>query len=120
MTTPRDKIAQRTAELIETYRQAAGRHGRASDKGLSARVINRAYYQLDRALRELRELNPDWHQAMMPLLDDEDCHVRLWAAVDLHEVEPERTRAVVDELAAKPGECHFRAMMLKKWDSKWA
>lgn len=120
MTTLQEAIARRTAKLIETYRQAASRHGSASDKGLSARVINRAYHQLDRALQTLRELNPDWHRAMMPLLDDEDCHVRAWAAVDLHEVEPERTRAVMEELAASSGPCRFRAKgMLEKWDGKW-
>jgi hypothetical protein len=120
MTAARDTIARRSAELIEIYRQGASRHGRASNAGLSARVINRAYRQLDRALQELRELDPDWHRAMMPLLDDEDCHVRLWAAVHLHEVEPERTRAAVEELAAGSSEAAFDAKMLKKWDSKWA
>ena len=122
MTTPHDKMTRRIAELVEKYRQGAIRHGRASDKGLSGRVINRGYYQLARALKDLRELDPDWHRAMLPLLVDEDCHVRLWAATDLHEVEPERTRAVMEDIAANASStsARFEAKgMLEKWDGKW-
>ena len=114
-----EKRARRIARLVATYCQGAYEHGYAASAFEPARIVNRAYRKLAKALERLREMEADWHVHLVPLLDHEDPHIRAWAAVDLYKLFPERARTIMEELAARPGTAQFRASnMLDSWNRR--
>lgn len=107
-----------TADLLIEYRATALLHGQATDAGDSRRC-NRAHDKIRRLQRVLRERGDEFQQGILALLDDEDLHVRVWAASDALAFAPDEAVRVLRKIAGLPrGLASFDAKMtLELWDA---
>ena len=99
---------------IQRYRNAAKRHGEATDAG-DYRAANDAHDQLAEALEELNTI-PRGLDALDALLDDQDTSVRCWAAAHLLPTGSKRAIDALEGLANGTGIIAFDAkQVLKQW-----
>lgn len=102
--------------LIEKYRTASAKHGRATDDG-DARAANREFDILVALRKELRSRGEDGWQSLRRLLHDLEPGTRYWAATFLLEFAPHEAERVLVELASIPKSLvGFSAeIALKQW-----
>lgn len=105
------------AALITMYREAALRHGVATEQG-NLRRANRHHGEIANIYRELRSRGDHARAALLPLLDDIEEHVRAWVAAHALEFAPERGLKILQRLAQRPALAGFNAAMtLEEWRS---
>ncbi len=105
------------AALVTMYREAALRHGAATEQG-DQRRANRHHDEIACIYRELRSRGDQARSALLPLLDDIEEHVRAWAGAHALEFAPERAVKMLQRLAQRPGLVGFNAaMILQEWQS---
>ena len=105
-----------TASLVTMYARSAAAHGRSLDTA-DSKSANRHADVLAAVYRELRARGRDAQLALMPLLNDPDPNVRVWAAGHALEFAPEDGEKVLTEMAAAfKGLIGWSAeMTLKEW-----
>jgi hypothetical protein len=89
-------------DLIERYRMAAVQHGKATAEG-DCKAGNKAHDVIAGAYRELRARGTSSQKLLLPLLDDADCSVRIWAASHALEFAPDVGMPVLEALANAKG-----------------
>lgn len=96
----------------ERYREAARRHGAATESG-DYEAANAAYDRLIESLGELKKI-PDGLRAIEVLLEDRDPNVRCWAAT--HLLPSSKAADVLEELSHESSIAAFNArQVLKEW-----
>ena len=105
-------------ELIAAYRREAIAHGRGLEDGNSRRC-NRAHDALAGIRDQLRQSGPQYQDALLALLDDDNASVRSWAAMDVLQFSPEDGVRVLREVASGPrGMVRLDAeMVLERWQA---
>lgn len=102
-------------ELVSTYAEAAGAHGRASAEG-DYETANAQHDRLAGAYRELRTLGQEAQGAVLALLDHRDPAVRSWAATHALEFSPMDGERALTDLVQEGGIAGFNAeMTLETW-----
>src|SRR5438105_3206183 len=92
------------SELVAEYERAASAHGVATRTG-DRTMSNRAHHRLSSVYRILRERGLDAQKALLPLLDNVDPAVRLWAGAHALEFAPDQGRetlAILESGTASP------------------
>ena len=108
---------KRTEDLLIEYRATVLLHGQATDAG-DSRGCNRAHDKLMRLQRVLRDRGDEYQRGILALLDDEDPHVRVWAASDALAFAPDEAVRVLREVASSRGLASLNARMtLQLWDA---
>ncbi|WP_093524649.1 DUF2019 domain-containing protein [Stigmatella erecta] len=99
--------------LVQEYEQAAVAYGQAVAAG-DHRAANRAHERIAGAYRELRSRAAAAH--LLPLLENEDEHVRSCVAAHALEFAPEHGEPVLQGFASRPGRLRTPAeYALKAW-----
>jgi hypothetical protein len=96
-----DIMAASVEALVETYRESAVAHGQATEKG-NHRTANRNHDVIAAVYRELRRRGRDAQEALLPLLDDINPHVRACSAAHALEFARDRGEVVLKRLASGP------------------
>jgi hypothetical protein len=105
------------ADLADRYLEAARRRGEALGVGDSDRA-NREFDDLTEIYREFKRRGTDAFDELLTSSHDRDPNVRGAVGWALIEFFPERARAILNELATKPGLPGFSAgMTLREWDN---
>jgi hypothetical protein len=104
-------------KLIAKYVEAAKRHGEATDCG-DNKTANKQYKVIEKCYSELMAHGEVGIRELIPLLDDPNNFVRLWAASHLLHVEPTRAKQILANLSGIKGSLvGFNAdMVLKEWE----
>ena len=112
----RDIKMAETGSLVKMYARSAAAHGRFSEEA-DNRSANRHADIVAAVYRELRARGRDAQLALMPLLEDPDPDIRVWAAGHALEFAPEDGEKVLTEMAAAfKGLIGWSAeMTLKEW-----
>jgi hypothetical protein len=101
--------------LIAAYRSAAMGHGTAVENS-NHREANVYHDKIARIYRELRRRGDTAVAALLPLLDDIEVKVRVWAAAHALEFAPQRGAVVLEHLSMLPGFIGLNATMtLREW-----
>ena len=101
--------------MIEKYREAARRHGEATERG-DDKVANKTAEVIAAAHREIVSCGEAASDALLALLDDVEPGVRLWAAADLLDRYPDKAVPVLAELVSTTRLIGMSAQQtLKEW-----
>ena len=87
--------------LVRRYMEAARAHGQATEAGDHARA-NEVHEVIATAYRELRRMGIDSQRALLPLLNDPDVGVRLWASSHALEFSPSDAERALSALESMP------------------
>lgn len=102
-------------ETGNAYARAAAMHGAATDRG-DHKQANAAHATLMSALAVLRESADRGRLVLTGLLEDEDTHVRCWAAAHLLPLDEDAATRALLALASEPPFVGFNAkMVLREW-----
>ena len=93
-----DVAAASLQQLADSYRRAAVAHGRATAAG-DYRTANRHHEILASVYRELRTRGPAAQSILLPLMQDVDDAVRVWAATHALEFVPGHAEPILDEFS---------------------
>lgn len=103
------------SQLINSYREAAVRHGDAIARG-DHQSANRAANRIAAIYSELRRRGLEAQRQLIPLLDAPEPRVRGWAAAHSLEFAPSEGEAVLIRLVSQSGLLGLSAeMTLKEW-----
>lgn len=101
--------------LVRRYAKAAAAHGRATERG-DSNDANAAYRTLVDVYWELRRRGVNAQRALLPLLEDSDVGVQVWAGSHSLEFSPDDGERALTRVAALPGLIAFSAKMtLQEW-----
>lgn len=110
-----DVAAMPVERLVQSYRDAAARHGEALTVG-NHKVANKAADVIAAIYSELRRRGATAQNHLIQLLDDPTPRVRGWAAAHALEFAPDKGEAVLQELALHSGFLGVSAeTTLKEW-----
>ena len=84
--------------LVREYREFSVAHGKASFDG-DYKTANRNADTIMNIYRELRRRGREAQNSILPLFNDEDLNVRVWAAAHALEFVPEQAEPVLVELS---------------------
>ncbi|HEX5399144.1 MAG TPA: hypothetical protein VFY06_08860 [Verrucomicrobiae bacterium] len=99
-------------DLLKQYREGAEGTGNPVSK-----KANTSHDQMHVAYKQLRECS-DGKVGIVALMADENPHVKCWAAAHSLAWEPDKARAVLEELRDFRGACSFDAeMVLEQFDA---
>jgi hypothetical protein len=87
--------------LVRQYVEAARAHGRATEASEYTKA-NEAHEVIATVYRELRRIGTDAQLALLPLLEDNDVGVRLWASSHALEFSPSDGERVLSALEKMP------------------
>ena len=105
------------SHLANAYAEAARRRGEALSVGDSDRA-NREFDDLTTIYREFKRRGTGAFHALMPSSQDRDANVRAAVGWALIEHFPEQARAILSDVATRPGLPGFSAeMTLQEWEN---
>jgi hypothetical protein len=104
-------------QLVSTYREAAKRHGQATERG-DHQAANKSAELVAEIYAELRRRGGSAQAGLLPLLEDSEPGVRLWSASHALEFAAVAGEATLEQLSTAGGFLGFTAKTtLKEWRS---